>query len=227
MALTVLVVEDDASVARFLDQALREADFDTRVVDTGSDALREAKKTSYDLILLDVMLPGMSGIEVCRQARAVGVRTPILMITARDTLADKVEGLDSGADDYIVKPFETAELMARIRALLRREAVAVGPLKVAGLVLDPHSRTAERNGRTIHLSHTEYALLEMLMRKAGGVVTRQDILRQVWQYDFGGRDNVLDVYISYLRDKLDAPGSPSIIKTVRGRGYMIGEESAV
>ncbi|HEY3398068.1 MAG TPA: response regulator transcription factor [Armatimonadota bacterium] len=219
----ILIVEDDESVARFLQQATTEAGYAVEVVDSGLDALAVAQALPFDLILLDVMLPDLEGFEVCRRLRAAQVMTPILIITARDTLEDKLAGLDGGADDYLVKPFQVAELLARARALLRRGSASAPVLRVADLTLDPATRLATREGKAISLSRTEYALLEYLMRNSGQVLTRSMILDHVWQYDFEGNDNVLDVYISYLRRKLDKDHPTSLIHTVRGVGYRIGE----
>ena len=223
--MTVLIAEDDESVARFLSQALREAGYATRVVGTGPDALTAARE-GVDLLVLDVMLPGLDGFSVCRQLRTRGVGTPILIITARDLLEDKIEGLDSGADDYLVKPFQLPELLARVRALLRRGSGTATPLQVSDLVLDPTTRKAERGGRAVTLSATEYSLLEYLMRHAGQVLTRSMILQHVWQYDFGGSDNVLDVYISYLRAKIDRGHAQPLIHTVRGVGFCLECDAA-
>ena len=225
--MNVLVVEDDESVARFLRQALSEAGYAVETVADGLTGLEQAKSLGYDLILLDVMLPGMNGLEVCRRLRSANIPTPILVITAKDTLQDRVDGLDSGADDYIVKPFQLAELLARARALLRRAVTAPTVLRVADLTLDPASRRAVRGGKTVSLSATEYALLEYLMRNVDRVLTRSMILEHVWQYDFGGSDNVLDVYISYLRGKIDKGQKPTLIHTVRGVGFRLGVEDAV
>ncbi len=219
--MNVLIVEDDDSVARFLRQAMTEAGYSPQVVGDGRDALNLARTVDFDLILLDVMIPRMNGFEVCRQLRASRVMTPILIITARDALEDKVEGLDSGADDYIVKPFQIAELLARARALLRRGTSGPAILQVGNLTLDPGTRQASREGKTIYLSATEYSLLEYLMRNAGRVMTRSMILEHVWQYDFDGNDNVLDVYISYLRSKIDKGRPQALIHTVRGVGYRM------
>lgn len=223
--MNVLIVEDEPSVARFLKQAASEAGFAARSVADGNIALQEARASDLDLVLLDVMLPGLSGFEVCRRLRAQGVTTPILIITAKDTLEDKVEGLDSGADDYIVKPFHVAELLARMRALLRRGDSGPAILAVADLTLDPGTRQAKRGGKEIHLSATEYALLEYLMRNAGRVLTRCMILEHVWQYDFDGNDNVLDVYVSYLRRKVDKGHAVPLIHTVRGAGYRLSADA--
>ena len=225
--MNVLIVEDDESVARFLEQALSETGYVVERVMNGLTALDRAKSLGYDLILLDVMLPGMNGLEVCRRLRSANVTTPILIITAKDMLQDRVDGLDSGADDYIVKPFQLAELLARARALLRRGQGTPTLLRVADLTLDPASRRAVRAGKTISLSATEYVLLEYLMRNVDRVLTRSMILEHVWQYDFGGSDNVLDVYISYLRGKIDRGQTPTLIHTVRGVGFRLGVEDAL
>ncbi|HZP84371.1 MAG TPA: response regulator transcription factor [Chthonomonadaceae bacterium] len=217
----VLIVEDDASVARFLTQATDEAGYATQAIGDGLTALAKAMTDAFDLILLDVMLPGLDGFTICRRLRAAKVTTPILIITAKDTLEDKIEGLDSGADDYVVKPFQIGELLARARALLRRSASWPTALRVADLTLDPQTRQATRAGKAIRLSATEYALLEYLMRHAGRVLTRAMLLEHVWQYDFNGNDNVLDVYISYLRSKIDRGRNPALIRTVRGVGFRM------
>jgi DNA-binding response OmpR family regulator len=217
----VLIVEDNPSVARFLEQAVREAGYTSLMVGDGLAALEAAGSGDFDLILLDVMLPGLDGFSVCKRLRAAGVRTPILILTAKDTTADKIEGLDSGADDYIVKPFHVGELLARMRALLRRGASAPALLAVGDLTLDPATRRARRGGKDIPLSATEYALLEYLMRNAGRVLTRSMILQHVWQYDFAGTDNVLEVYISYLRRKIDKGHAAALLHTVRGTGYRM------
>ncbi len=219
--MTILIVEDDASVARFLQQATTEAGYATEIVANGLVALQIARTKPFDVILLDVMLPGLDGFTVCRRLRAAQVNTPILIITARDSLEDKLAGLDGGADDYIVKPFKMAELLARVRALVRRSLTASALLQVADLTLDPGTRQASRGGRPIALSSTEYVLLEYLMRNAGCVLTRHDILDHVWQYDFEGKDNVLNVYISYLRRKIDNSGASPLIQTIRGVGFKM------
>ncbi len=220
----VLIAEDDTSVSRFLAQALHEAGYVTRSTADGNEALLLAATGGFDLILLDVMLPTMDGYQVCEHLRARGIATPILMLTARDTLEDKIEGLDRGADDYLVKPFQVGELLARARALLRRRVYAPARLRVGDLVLDPSSRTADRAGCRIQLSATEFALLEYLMRNRGRVLTRSMILEHVWEYDFEGSDNILDVYISYLRKKVDRGHAAKLIHTVRGMGYRIAAD---
>jgi DNA-binding response OmpR family regulator len=218
----ILVVEDDESVARFLLQAVAEAGWGGTRAGDGQKGLELASKNGFDAILLDVMLPVLDGFTVCRRLRARHIETPVLMLTARDTTEDKIEGLDAGADDYIVKPFVVGELLARLRAMLRRQHHAPAPLKVGDLSLDSGTRTATRAGVKISLSTTEYSLLELLMRHPGRVLARSAILDHVWQYDFAGQDNVLEVYISYLRRKIDKPFDSPLIHTVRGAGYRIG-----
>ena len=221
----VLIVEDDASVARFLKQACEEAGYAPLALADGIIALKTAQSQNFDLILLDVMLPGLNGFEICRRLRESGVFSPILMITARDALEDKITGLDAGADDYIAKPFHVAELLARMRALLRRGQATSSVLQVGDLTLELATRHAQRGGKKISLSSTEYALLEYLMRNAGRVLTRSVLLDHVWQYDFGGSDNVLDVYISYLRQKIDKGHARPLIHTVRGVGFRLADEN--
>ncbi|HLJ55448.1 MAG TPA: response regulator transcription factor [Chthonomonadaceae bacterium] len=219
----VLIVEDDAAAVRFLAQALLEAGYGVESAPDGLSGLARGRAGRFDLILLDVMLPGMDGFELCRRLRESGVTTPILLLTARDAVEDIVAGLDGGADDYLVKPFRIAELLARARAAMRRvEPAAEELLRVADLTLDPVSHAASRAGREIALSATESALLEILMRHKGRVVTRTRILRHVWQYEFGGNANVLDVYIGYLRRKVDRGFSPPLIHTIRGVGFRMG-----
>jgi len=213
-------VEDDVGVASYLLAALAEAGFQADHCAEGSAAVQQA--SAYDLLLLDVMLPGLTGLEICRQLRGQGHSLPILLITARDRLEDKVSGLDAGADDYLIKPFQLAELLARVRALLRRAPRSeLAVFQVADLSLDPGSRQVHRGGREVRLSSTEFALLEVLMRNRGRVMTRASLLEQVWDYDFAGQDNVLEVYISYLRGKLDKGQPTKLIHTVRGVGYRM------
>jgi DNA-binding response OmpR family regulator len=224
--MNILIVEDNPSLSRLLQQATTEAGYTNQLETDGLKALRLAQVVNFDLILLDVMLPGMDGMEVCRRLRAAGNETLILMITARDTTEDKVNGLDAGADDYLAKPFKLTELLARMRALLRRgQSSAMPILQVEDLTLDPSTRQATRGGKNIDLSATEYSLLEYLMRHPGRVLTRSVILEHVWDYDFGGTDNVLDVYIMYLRKKIDKGNTP-LIHTVRGVGFRMGNKNA-
>ncbi len=224
LGVNVLIVEDDDDVAVFLNQATQEAGYVTHMVGDGNAAVQAARSVEFDLILLDVMLPGLDGFEVCRRLRAGSVRSLVLIITARDSLEDKIIGLDAGADDYIAKPFHLAELLARMRALLRRGNSSSTILRVDDLTLDPDSRTAERSGKRINLSATEYALLEYLMHHAGKTLTRSILLEHVWQYNFEGHDNVLDVYISYLRRKIDKGHPRPLIQTVRGMGFRLSSD---
>ena len=213
------------ALARLLHKATLESGYSPQTEGDGLVALARAQNETFDLILLDVMLPGLDGFTFCRRLREGSIKTPILIITARDTTKDKVEGLDAGADDYIVKPFQVAELLARVRALLRRGANALPTLLTVGeLTLDPATREAKRGTKTLHFSATEYALLEYLMRNAGRVLTRSLILEHVWQYDFGGSDNVLDVYVSYLRNKIDRGFAYPLLHTVRGVGFMMTDK---
>ncbi len=219
--MNVLIVEDEVGVSRFLRQACEEAGYAPHVESDGARALSLATARPFDLILLDVMLPTMDGFEVCRALRDAGIKSLVLMITARDTLEAKIEGLDAGADDYVCKPFRVAEILARMRALLRRKESGATQLQVGDLVLDPALRSARRGESEIRLSATEYSLLEFLMRHAGHTTPRSVILDHVWQYDFAGNDNVLDVYIGYLRAKIDRGREP-LIHTARGVGYRMG-----
>jgi DNA-binding response OmpR family regulator len=221
----LLIVEDDPGLAKMLLKATTEAGYRAQSVADGAAALACVQAASFDLVLLDLMLPGLNGFEFCRRARQAQMTTPILICTARDTTRDKVEALDAGADDYIVKPFQVAELLARIRALLRRGGSSSPTvLSVGNLLLNTATREVRRGPKTIHLSVTEYALLEHLMRHAGRVLTRAMLLEHVWQYDFGGNDNVLDVYISYLRGKIDKGSDRQLIHTVRGIGFRVSDE---
>jgi DNA-binding response OmpR family regulator len=221
----ILVVEDERRIAAFIKQGLEEENYAVDVAYDGVEALDWASTVNYDLILLDVLLPHKDGIEVCRELRAQGCGVPILMLTARDTVADRVRGLDSGADDYLVKPFAFQELLARMRALLRRGSeTKVTRLQVGDLVLDTLTRQATRGERTVELSAREYALLEFLMRHPGHVLSRTQIVDHVWSYDFYTASNVVDVYIGYLRRKIDDGCEAKLIQTVRGAGYKIEAE---
>ncbi len=219
----ILVVDDDHKITRMLERTLTSEGYRVTISHDGPGALRRAGEVQPDIVILDVMLPGMDGVEVCRRLRASS-QIPVLMLTARDEIEDRVQGLDSGADDYLVKPFATAELLARLRALLRRPAPteeAPEILQYADLTLDMATRQAQRSGRLIELSTTEYELLTLLMRRADQVVTRAQIMERVWGYDFEGESNVLEVYVRYLRTKLEAGGEPRLIQTVRGAGYVL------
>jgi DNA-binding response OmpR family regulator len=222
----VLVVEDEARIARFLKKGLEEESYAVDVAVDGPAALDWAAGTRYDLILLDVMLPGLTGFEVCRILRDRGVKTPVLMLTARDEVDDRVTGLDAGADDYLPKPFAFKELLARMRALTRRYAEAGSPdttLELADLRLDTVTHRAKRGQREIELTAKEYALLEYLMRHPRRPLNRTLIREGVWGYDYYGASNVVDVYIRHLRQKLEANGEPALIHTVRGVGYQIDD----
>jgi two-component system OmpR family response regulator len=214
-----LVVEDELKMAALIRRGLVEEGYAADVARTGEEAIWMASATPYDAIVLDVMLPGRSGLEVCRSLRASGVWSPILMLTARDGVEDKVSGLDSGADDYLSKPFSFAELLARLRALTRRgPSERPSVLEAGSLRLDPATRQAWRGEVEVDLSAKEFALLETLMRNAGDVLTRLDLLEHAWDYGYENRSNVVDVYVRYLRAKIDRPFSLDSIETVRGVG---------
>jgi heavy metal response regulator len=222
--LRILVVEDDRKVANFIRKGLREERYAADVSRDGVEAAHLALTNDYDLIVLDVMLPGKNGIEVCRELRGKGVVTPIIMLTAKDTLEDKVRGLDAGADDYLPKPFAFEELLARVRALLRRNQEYRTPtLKVADLELDPSQHRVTRAGREIVLTGKEYALLEYLLRNAGREVSETLIMEHVWEMDFDPQTNVVGVYIHHLRQKVDRDFDTKLIHTVRGVGYVLKE----
>jgi len=219
----ILLVEDEAKVAAFVRQALEEEGYAIDVAPDGDSGLRFALSTEYDLLILDWLLPGRDGLQVCRAVRNAASQVPILMLTARDAVDDRVAGLDTGADDYLTKPFALGELLARVRALLRRGPSGLLPeLTVADLVLNPATREVRRAGRPILLSAKEYALLEYLMRHAGQTVTRSLITEHVWDFDFDCGTNVVDVYIYYLRGKIDQKHEVKLIHTVRGVGYCLG-----
>lgn len=218
----LLIAEDDRGVRESLARALQFEGYEVEVAADGLEAVATARTLQPDAIVLDVMMPGIDGLEVARRLRRSGSGIPILMLTARHEVSDRVAGLDAGADDYLVKPFALDELLARLRALLRRSGVTGGHevLSVDDLVLDPAARTVRRGNRDIHLTKTEFDLLELLMFNAGIVVTREVIYERIWGYDFETTSNSLDVYIGYLRRKLEAEGEPRLIHTVRGVGYV-------
>jgi two-component system OmpR family response regulator len=218
----VLVVEDEPKIAALLRRGLTEEGHPTDVATSGEDALWMSQAHEYDAIVLDVMLPHIDGFETCRRMRAAAVWTPVLMLTARNEIADRVAGLDVGADDYLAKPFSFDELLARLRALQRRGgAERPTVLEVGTLSLDPASRELRRAGAVIALSAKEFALLEALMRRAGEVLSRYQLLEQAWDREYDNRSNIVDVYISYLRDKIDRPFGMHSIETVRGVGYRL------
>ncbi|WP_329136783.1 response regulator transcription factor [Streptomyces sp. NBC_00670] len=247
MTQTVLLAEDDRAIRHALERALTLEGYEVTAVADGVEALAHAHRTPPDVLLLDVMMPGIDGLQVCRVLRAEGDRTPILMLTALVETADRIAGLDAGADDYVVKPFDVEEVFARLRALLRRTGTAgyggyAGPdgpnggavlkgerwsggqLSVAGLRMDVQARRAWRGERELELTRTEFDLLELLARNAGIVLDHATIYDRIWGYDFGPGSKNLAVYVGYLRRKLDEPGAPALIHTVRGVGYVLRED---
>ena len=218
----LLLVEDHIKVARFIQRGLEEEHYAVDLAGGGEDALALLRVTPYDLVILDLMLPDISGVEVCRELRHRRSTVPVLMLTARDALEDKVEGLDVGADDYLTKPFAFPEFLARVRALLRRqEDVKTTRIEVGDLTIDTATHEVTRAGQGIELASKEYAVLEYLVRRAGQVITRTMILEAVWGYDFDPGSNVVDVYIRYLRRKLDDPYPIKLLETIRGSGYRL------
>jgi heavy metal response regulator len=221
----ILLVEDDKKVASFIHKGLEEEGYAVDVAPDGEAGLFMALDRLHDLIILDVMLPKKPGFQVLRELRQEKVATPVLLLTARDTVEDKVQGLDAGADDYLTKPFAFAELLARVRALMRRRAEARTPtLQIADLVLDPATRSVTRGDQPITLTNREFALLEYLLRNPGRVLSRTMIADHVWDYDFDTGTNVIDVYVNYLRKKIDAGREPKLLHTVRGAGYVLRAE---
>ena len=220
----VLVVDDEPAVRSALERALRLEGYDVELASDGAEALHRLSLHSPDAVVLDVLMPNVDGLEVCRRLRAADDRTPVLMLTARDSVGDRVEGLDAGADDYLVKPFALEELHARLRALLRRASPTDGGvLRFADLSMDTGTREVRRGSRRIELTRTEFLLLELFLRNPRQVLTRSVIFDRVWDYDFGPRSNALEVYVSYLRRKLEEDGEPRMIHTVRGVGYVLRE----
>ncbi|MGH9059581.1 MAG: response regulator transcription factor [Acidimicrobiales bacterium] len=221
----VLVADDEPAVRAAVADALEVHSYRVVTAGDGPAALRAVAEHEPDLVVLDVLMPGLDGLGVCRALRAAGRRVPILMLTARADAEDRVGGLDAGADDYVVKPYHLGELLARVRALLRRGVTepVEAPPGVADLVLDPASRQGRRGERIIQFTETEFALLELLLRNRGQVLTREVITERVWGYDFGPASNPVEVYIRYLRRKLEAEGEPRLVHTVRGVGYQLRE----
>jgi DNA-binding response OmpR family regulator len=219
----ILLVEDERKVASFVARSLRENTYAVDIATTGEQALEMAASANYDAILLDVRLPGLSGVEVCRELRASRIETPILMLTARSLVEQRVEGLDAGADDYLVKPFALAELQARVRALIRRGLNRrEGTLRYADLEIDRRRRQVKRNSLTVPLTAKEFALLELLVLRAPEIVTRSEIEEHVWDAGFDRESNLVEVYINRLRQKIDHGSLPKLIHTVRGAGYRLG-----
>jgi two-component system response regulator MprA len=221
----ILVVDDELPVRTALERALRLEGYDVELATDGIEALERLPETAPDALVLDVLMPRMDGIAATTQLRARGDRTPILLLTARDAVADRVAGLDAGADDYLVKPFALEELLARLRALLRRTGASSGngKLAFADLTLDAGTREVRRGDRSIELTRTEFLLLELFMLNPRQVLTRALIFERVWGYDFGPSSNALEVYVGYLRRKLERNGEPRLIHTVRGVGYALRE----
>ncbi|HEY0544477.1 MAG TPA: response regulator transcription factor [Pyrinomonadaceae bacterium] len=218
----VLLVEDDPRIARFVSQGLREQAYAVDVTADGEDALYKAAINDYDAVILDVMIPGRDGFEVCRELRAAGSSVPVIMLTARDAIQDRIAGLDTGADDYLTKPFEVAELLARLRALLRRgHVVRPASIHIADLVIDTHAHRVTRGGRLIELTAKEYALLEYLARERGRVLSRAEIAEHVWDENFDSFSNLIEVNINRLRRKMDDGFATALIHTRRGEGYML------
>lgn len=217
----ILIVEDEKKVANFVKKGLQEEGYAVDLAVNGEDGLAMATATHYDLVILDIYLPKLDGISVLKKMREAKIRNPVLLLTVRATIEDKVIGLNAGADDYLTKPFAFEELLARVRALLRRHSETETVLRVADLILDPVRRTVTRGTRRIELTLKEFALLEYFMRNVDRVLTRTMIINHVWNYDFDSETNVIDVYVNYLRRKIDDSGDSRLIHTVRGVGYVM------
>lgn len=223
----ILVVEDEEKVSDLIRRGLEQSEFEADVAGTGEEALERLAQQSYDAVILDMMLPGMGGLDVVRELRRQRKEVPVLALTALGSTDDRIEGLNAGCDDYLPKPFAFGELLARINALLRRSsAVRVAQFEYRGLVLDPAARTVTRGGKKIELTNKEYALLEYLMRYPEKTLTREELLLNIWGYDFETQSNVLEVYMNFLRKKVDATAGPKLLHTVRGVGYVLREEPA-
>jgi DNA-binding response OmpR family regulator len=220
----ILLVEDERRVASFVSRALREDSYSVDIAETGEKAIEMATQNVYDSILLDVRLPGLSGIQVCRELRDAKIDTPILMLTARGLVEQRVEGLDAGADDYLTKPFAVAELRARVRALIRRRTGGGRILRYSDLEIDRHKRQVTRSGRPITLTAKEFALLEFLLSRAPEVVSRSEIVEHVWDTRFDTETNLVEVYVNRLRQKLSGQGEAKLIHTVHGIGYCLKAE---
>jgi two-component system, OmpR family, response regulator len=228
LRLRALIVEDEVKMANLLRRGVSEEGYAADVALDGERGIEMARATEYDVILVDLMLPGIDGFEVCRRLRAAGVWSPALMLTARDAVEDRITGLDAGADDYLVKPFSFGELLARMRALARRGPIEKPPvLEVGSLRVDPRSHQVWRGEAEIELSVKAFGLLETLMRRPGQVVTRFDLLEHAWDYSYENRSNIVDVYIRYLREKIDRPFGVTSLETVRGVGYRLRKDGGM
>ncbi len=221
----VLLIEDDARLSRVLTQGLLEENYQVDVARDGRVGLERLLTAAFDLCILDVLLPTLDGFEVLRRARQQGVTTPVLMLTARDGVVDRVRGLKLGADDYLIKPFAFAELLARLQVLLRRGKMVIDKLHVGDVTLDPSAHRVWRGEQEVDLSHKQFMLLELLMRHRGQVVSRAMILKRLWGYDFEPGTNLVDVHIAHLRQKIDVAEKPSLIQSVRGVGYRLSSEA--
>ena len=225
----ILVVEDDEKIANAIKKGLEQESYAVDAEYDGRDGMDSALGLTYDLIILDRMLPGMDGLEICREMRKEGKKTPVLMLTAKDKITDRVEGLNCGADDYLIKPFAFDELVARVKALLRRPETEIGTvLKVEDLTLNTITKKVERNGREISLTPKEYSLLEYFMRNPGRILTKNQIIQHVWDFDADILPNTVEVYVGYLRNKIDAPcKGQALVKTIRGFGYKIATHPVI
>jgi len=224
MSANILVVEDEVKLARLLELELVQEGYTVTLAHDGLAGLTEARGGDPDLIILDWMLPGISGVEICRRLRSTGMQTPVILLTAKDEVSARIEGLDAGADDYVVKPFSLEELLARVRSNLRRQNPSDAEvLEFSDLRMDRKSREVSRGSRSMELTVKEYELLEYLLSHPRQVTTRDQILEKVWGYDFMGDSNIIEVYVRYLRLKLEAEGEPRLVQTVRGVGYVIRE----
>jgi two-component system response regulator ArlR len=221
----VLIVEDEKPIARFLELELKHEGYQPVVVHDGLEAVKVAREGDWDVVILDIMLPGLDGLEVCRRIRQFS-HMPIIMVTAKDALSDKIAGLDTGADDYITKPFAIEELLARLRAVMRRKGAqsddpAATKLKAGDVVMNPLTRKVQAGGKEVELTKREFDLLKLFLENKNIVLTRDIIIKKVWGYDFFGETNIVDVYVRYLRAKIDDPGKDSLIQTIRGVGYIL------
>ena len=218
----LVLVEDDEGIIRFLEKGLREAKYAVDVARDGDDALYKASLNEYDIIILDIMIPGRDGLEVCRELRNRGSKVPVIMLTARDDVRDRVLGLDVGADDYLTKPFQVSELLARLRALMRRgPALKSTVIEISDLRIDTSAQTVNRGGRSVGLTAREYALIEYLARNADRVVSRSELIEHVWNERYDSYSNVIDVHINHLRQKIDRESDQPLIHTRRGAGYIL------